>query len=173
MPPPSRDSAVAGPGEPRQQILQLRQLDLQLAFAGPRPASEDVEDELRAIDDLAIDFGFDLPQLRRRELVVEDDEIGVGFGARRGERLDLSASEKGRGIRLRPLLQDAEDDLGACRLREAGEFLERAFGIEAPLRPGHKAHQRRALTRGYARPRHACTFPMESRRAARAGPRPR
>ena len=37
----------------RQQVLQLRQLDLQLAFAGARAAGEDVENQLRAIDDLA------------------------------------------------------------------------------------------------------------------------
>ena len=55
MPPPSRDSAVAGADQARQQVLQLRELDLQLAFARPRAPREDVEDELRAIDDLALE----------------------------------------------------------------------------------------------------------------------
>ena len=41
---------VAAADQPRQQVLQLRQLDLQLALAGPRPPREDVEDELGAID---------------------------------------------------------------------------------------------------------------------------
>ena len=91
MPPPSRDSAVAGADQPRQQVLQLRQLDLQLAFARARAPREDVEDELRAIDDLAADRLFDVPQLRRRQLVVEDDDVDVGLGARGGERLDLAA----------------------------------------------------------------------------------
>ena len=86
MPPPSRDSAAPDADEPRQQVFQLRELDLQLAFARPRAAREDVEDELRAIDDLAADRFFDLPQLRRRQLVVEDDDVGVGLGARRGKR---------------------------------------------------------------------------------------
>ena len=44
---------------------------------------EDVEDELRAVDDLALDRRFDVPQLRRRQLVVEDDDVGVRLGARR------------------------------------------------------------------------------------------
>ena len=74
-------------GQPRQQVFQLRQLDLQLAFAGPRPPREDVENQLRAIDDLPADRLFDLPQLRRRQLVVEDDDVDVGLGARGGQRL--------------------------------------------------------------------------------------
>ena len=36
--------------KPRQQVLQLRQFDLELAFAGAGVARKDVEDELRAID---------------------------------------------------------------------------------------------------------------------------
>ncbi len=63
--------------QPRQQVLQLRELDLQLAFARPRAPREDVEDQLRAVDDLAADRLFDLPQLRRRQLVVEDDDVDV------------------------------------------------------------------------------------------------
>src|SRR5687767_2717863 len=66
-----------GPGarEPRQHVLELRQLDLPLALARPRAARENVEDQLRAIDDLAVNTLFDMPQLRRSELVVEDDDI--------------------------------------------------------------------------------------------------
>ena len=51
---------VAGADQPRQQVFQLRELDLQLAFARPRAAREDVENQLRAIDDLAADLLLDL-----------------------------------------------------------------------------------------------------------------
>ena len=47
---------VARADEPRQQVFQLREFHLQLAFARPRAAREDVEDELRAIDDFAMNF---------------------------------------------------------------------------------------------------------------------
>ena len=41
--------------QPRQQIFELRELDLQLAFARARAPGEDVEDQLRAIDHLAVE----------------------------------------------------------------------------------------------------------------------
>ena len=157
MPPPRRDSAAPAPTSRGSRVLELRELDLELAFAGSRAPGEDVEDELRAIDDLAADLRFDLPQLRRRQLVVEDDEIGARFGARGGERLDLARAEKRRGVGLRPLLQDAEHDLGAGGLRQPGELVERSLGLEPPFRSGDQANERRTLTFGYARPSHACT----------------
>ena len=87
---PSRADAAAEPrqrgagaDEPRQQVFQLGELDLQLAFARPRAPREDVEDELRPIDDLAADRLFDVAQLRRRQLIVEDDDVDVGLGGRR------------------------------------------------------------------------------------------
>ena len=43
----------AASGEPRQQVIQLREFDLQLAFAGARVAGKNIEDELRAVNDAA------------------------------------------------------------------------------------------------------------------------
>jgi hypothetical protein len=40
--------------QPRHQILQLREFDLQLAFARARAPRKNVEDELRAIDHLPL-----------------------------------------------------------------------------------------------------------------------
>ena len=73
---------VARSDQPRHQVLELRELDLQLAFPRSRAPREDVEDQLRAIDDLAIERLFEVAQLRRRELVVEDDEVDRRFVAR-------------------------------------------------------------------------------------------
>ena len=149
--PPGADAAaearqrVAGADQPRQQVFQLRELHLQLALARPRAAREDVEDQLRAIDDLAADLLLDLPQLRRRQLVVEDDDVDVGFRGGERERLDLAGAEKGRRIGLRALLQHAQHDLRAGRLREAGQFVERSLRFEPPRPAGDQADERRAL----------------------------
>jgi hypothetical protein len=50
--------------EPRQQILQLRELDLQPPFPAPRPLREDVENQLRAIEHLALEELLEVPALR-------------------------------------------------------------------------------------------------------------
>src|SRR6185436_15378794 len=121
----------AGADEPRQQVLELRELDLQLALARPRPPREDVENQLRAVDDLAADLFLDLAQLRRRQLVVEDDDVDGGFRRRRGQALHLARAEERRRIGLGALLEDPERDLGAGRLREPGQLVERALGVEA------------------------------------------
>ena len=98
MPPPSRDKAVPRAGEPRQQILELRELDLPLPFPRSRAAGEDVEDQLRAVDHLPIEALFDVAQLRRRQLVVEDDDIGSHPRAFRRELVELAAADERRGI---------------------------------------------------------------------------
>src|SRR5262249_20269687 len=85
---------LARADESGQEIFQLRELDLQLAFTSPRTPRKDVENQLRAIDDLAADLFFDLLELRRRQFVVEDDDVDVGLGAGRSERLDLPGAEK-------------------------------------------------------------------------------
>src|SRR5215213_8589436 len=64
--------------EPWQQVFELRELDLPLAFACFRAARKDVEDELGPVDDFAFESLFELPQLRRGQLVIEDDDIDVG-----------------------------------------------------------------------------------------------
>jgi hypothetical protein len=116
--------------EPRQEVLQLRELDLKLAFPGLRPPREDVEDELRAIDDLAADRLLEIAQLRRAQLVVEDDDVGAELVTRRGQRLHLAAAEKCRGVGLRAVLQNAQDDQRAGGRCEAGELVEGMFGID-------------------------------------------
>ena len=103
----------ASADEPRQQVFQLSELDLQLAFARAGATREDVENQLRAIDDLPPNGFLDLPQLRGRQLGIKHDHIDAGFGRRCGEGLDLPRAEIGRGIGLGPLLQDTEHHLRA------------------------------------------------------------
>ena len=135
MPPPSRDSAVARADEPRQQVLQLRQLHLQLAFARSRAPGEDVENQLRPIDDLAADRFLDLPQLRRRQLVVEDDDVDV-----RSPRTTRRAS---RSCRCR----------GTSTDRASAAPAARAAPTSAPgaPRPGRRARRASARPRDGAR----------------------
>ena len=47
-------------GETRELVLELGEFHLQLAFAGPGVAREDIEDQLRSIDHVARQTSFDV-----------------------------------------------------------------------------------------------------------------
>ena len=81
-----------------------------------------------------------LAQLRRRQLVVEDDEVDIGFGRGAREQIDFAAAEKGRGVGL--------------RAAPAGRATPRARRRRRPDRPTLRASVRRphgARRRGSAR----------------------
>jgi hypothetical protein len=100
---------------------------------------------LRSIDDLALEFLLELPQLRRGQLVVEDHEVNLSLGARSGEAPDLSAADKGGRVRTRPLLQHPQDDRGSRRVRKPGELVHRVFRLDAARGAAHHSNQRRAF----------------------------
>ena len=133
--------------EPRQQVLELRQLDLPLAFARSRAPREDVEDELRAIDHLAIDALFDVTELCRRQLVVEDHEVGSDARTFGRELVELAAADERRGIGRGPLLNHREDDGRAGGVGEPGELVDRVLRIQFLRSPKDQADERGALTR--------------------------
>ena len=57
----------------REQILQLREFDLQPPFPTARALRKDVENELRAIQHFARKKIFQIAALRGRKLVIEND----------------------------------------------------------------------------------------------------
>ena len=85
---PGADAAVHPPGaeplevgpqppHPRQVVLELGQLDLQLALGGMGMVGEDVEDHRRAVDHRHAQRRLEVALLARRQLVVAGDEVGV------------------------------------------------------------------------------------------------
>ncbi len=58
----------------RAEVLQLRQLYLQLTLVAARALREDVEDQPGAIEHAALEFGLEVPFLAGGECVVEQDE---------------------------------------------------------------------------------------------------
>src|SRR4029453_11093270 len=89
---------LAPPAEPRQQVCELRELDLRLALPAPRMQREDVEDQGGPIDHLDLQSLLEAAELPRRELVVEDHRLGPGAVHRVVHLVDLAlADERGGG----------------------------------------------------------------------------
>ena len=61
----------------RQVVVELRELDLELALRGHGVLREDVEDELRPVDDAELQLVFEPALLARREVVVDDERLGA------------------------------------------------------------------------------------------------
>ncbi len=137
-----------GTDEARHEVLELRQLDLHLAFARARAAGEDVENELGAIEDGLMRLAFEISKLGGRQLVVEDDQIGAGLVAGGAQQLDLPRTEKRGRVGLGTLLQKAEHDLGARRIGETFELREALLGLRASAGRRHEPDQRGTLRPG-------------------------
>jgi hypothetical protein len=122
-------------GEARQQVLRLRQLDLETPLPRLRPPREDVEDERRAVEYLDLKRIFQSALLRGAELVVEDDEGIVDVGALRLDLRQLALADVVGGMRSLQLLDGAADDPRPRRLRQQRQLIEGALAAErAPVR---------------------------------------
>ena len=59
-----------------EEVLKLCEFNLRSGFDRSRMGRKDVEDYTAAIKDLDTEFFLKIPNLRWRELVVEDDHVG-------------------------------------------------------------------------------------------------
>ena len=119
------------PREARQRVLELRQLDLHFRFGRASADGENVEDQLRAIDNALADRVLDVFGLRWREFVVEDDQRSLRFLHALAELLDLSGSEVRGRVPLVELLGELSDDDRSRCVGEPLELLEMLSQISA------------------------------------------
>ena len=128
-------------GQPGQEIVELSQFHLQPALPGPRMLGEDIQYQLRAVEDGPLQRPFQVAMLRCRQIVVEQDEVATFFG---GPRLDLeefAGSEQRRRRRTLLRLQDLADHLGPGASSQFSQLVQRLLGGErfvgsAARRPG-------------------------------------
>ena len=118
----------AASGQSRQQILQLRQFHLQLAFPSAGVAGEDVEDKLGPVENARIEFTFQVALLRGRELVIEDNQVGRGGGHGAFQLFQFAAADERGGIGLLAALQDLAGDTGAGAGGQFAQLGHRFFG---------------------------------------------
>src|SRR6266404_1390886 len=120
--------------EPRQQVLELCQLDLELALEAARASREDVEDQLAAVEHLDVQLLGQVALLRRAQVLVDEDDARL----RRGDLVlqlgDLAGADVRRGRDAADGLADGRDRLDAGRAREAVELAQRLLGADPRLR---------------------------------------
>jgi hypothetical protein len=103
----------------------LRELHLKTSFGGAGAPGEDIEYELRPVDDFQAGRAFEVALLRGGEVVIDDEHIGTGGLAKFLKFRDFALSEEGGGVDFRPRLKRLSHNFGAGADREFGEFAER------------------------------------------------
>ena len=109
------------PRQPRQQMVQLRQLHLQLALARAGALGEDVENQRGAIEDFALENLFKVAALGRAEFLVEHHRVHLGLFALLRELARLAGADERRGVDPVEPLGAASGDLPT---RRADQFLQ-------------------------------------------------
>src|SRR5262249_23267283 len=125
----AREVPVAA-GQPRQQVLQLGELDLRARLARARVQREDVEDEARAVEHphVVAPRLLEVPHLTRRKLVVEDHEASPLGAGGLTDLLDRSLADVGRRVRAGARLDEAPDHLAARGVDQPLELVEMVLG---------------------------------------------
>src|SRR5207248_11687504 len=133
------------PGETRQKILQLSQLNLQSTFAAAGALRKDIENQLRSIEYLAREQILQVTALRRRKLIVKNHRGHLLILTRILDQLCLAATDVIRSRRFRQLLRDRINDFGASRTRQFAQVFESI--LQVPFRDAllFQANQERAL----------------------------
>jgi hypothetical protein len=112
---------AAAADEARQLIFELREFYLKLTLTGLGVSSEDVEDELRTVDHVARQPGFDVTELRRGKVVVEENKRRVGVGHNTYNFVELALTDEARRIGFLTALNEGG---GNGRTGGPGKFLK-------------------------------------------------
>jgi hypothetical protein len=111
----------------RAHVIQLGQLDLQLALVSTRALGEDIQDQPGTIQHAALEHALEVALLAGREGVVEDDQLGL-FGLHQIAQLfDLATADQELGGGHVPRHGDQSHHVGTRRQRQILKLL-RIFG---------------------------------------------
>src|SRR5262249_37525537 len=111
--------------EARKQVVELCQFHLKLTFAAARVASENIQNQLRAVDDATLGGGFDVALLHGGKVAVEDDQwrlVSGGFGA---NFFQLATTNQRRRIGDVANLINRPGNVGPRTLCQFDQFVQR------------------------------------------------
>jgi len=139
---PARADAAAQPGEfgaaspqPRQEIAQLGQFHLQLPLPTPSATGKNIENQLGSIDHPQVQLPLQVAQLRGREVMVEDDQVGAGGLRGTPQLVHFASPQQGCRVGLRRPLEQGAHDARAGSQRQLAEFPKRILGIGPARNP--------------------------------------
>ena len=115
---------------PRKVVLELRELDLELALRRSRMLGEDVEYQLRPIDDAQLERVLEAPLLARIEVVVHHEGLRPGLRHRGLQLLEAALAEVGARVGSGPTLHDLADGLDAGRAHQLAYLPELLVGVD-------------------------------------------
>ena len=98
---------------------------------GASAAREDVEDQLRAVDDLEVGGLRDRAGLGGCQVLIHHDEVCRETQGADDQVFQLAGAHQGSGVEGRPLLQDPIDHRQIARCRQLGELVHRRLGGRA------------------------------------------
>ena len=150
------------PAHAREVVLELCQLDLELALGAAGVAGEDVEDDRGAVDDRDAELGLERSLLARRELVVAGDHVGIERGGELLELLELAGPQIAVGVRMVAALDQVPDDRDARGAQQLAELDQ--IDLLGRGRDTERALDGAALGRRSAVAPHGLTAPGARRR---------
>ena len=115
-------------------MLQLRQLDLELAFARPGALGEDVENQRRAVENFAVEDLFEVAALRGRKILVKNHGVHVLPPADIREFTGLALADERGGIERYHFLPTVTDDFAARGRGQFAEFSQRIARVRKVAR---------------------------------------
>ncbi len=104
-------------------MLELGEFDLQLAFVSARALREDIENQAAAIDHAALEPLFEVALLRRRQVVIEQNQGGARVFHGGGNLFNFARSGESGRIGTLPAAFDKTQAALRPRFRPAGGFL--------------------------------------------------
>jgi len=110
-------------------VAQERKLDLRLAFERAGILGEDVEDHRGAIDRRAAEQLLQVELLRRGQLVVEHNRVGVDLEAEIAQLFGLALADEPGVIGMVAALHETPDLVGTGGVDEGREFVEAGIGL--------------------------------------------
>ena len=159
------------PGQSRHQIAELGQLDLHLGGTRTGMKSEDVENDGTAVEYAFVREGLQVAHLRRRQVIVEDDHVGVAAAGKVPQLLRLALPDVIGWINTPAVLQNLVDDGQRRRIGETGQLIEGLLHLPRGHAGEHNARKQSGFLGDFGRMRHVGNIPGGGQRCQVGEPR--